>query len=341
MSDPIPQKDLDIVMNDIIGIRSEPETMIERFNIVLYSLKGFKKNENTVHFIERFIEELSLMAPLPKMQIDPFLGTVAKLILDASEKKKVNADKFTDEQIQDIVKPLINNYENLNIIYDTHLNSSKYLTKLVLKEDSKGTGFESHNVITLFDETTNLIGAAGRLVGRTGHYLIITIDKYDKIENRTDITKEEFNEFKRIFEMFDIDNDGFITPEEFKEIISKIKFVWPLIGKFGKLLFEKNPAKGAHLNEFIDAILKFGLFENDDVIRRIFDLYCDDAENDTLSLLGLKRIANELETEPHRGDVSLLYKFAVDKNASVTYTEFRAYIKSEVKSGNIVLPKKL
>merc|ERR1711957_456550 len=100
-------------------------------NIVLYSLKGFKKNEHTVAFIERFIEELDLMDPLPKIEMDPFLNKVAQKILNASEKMKINPDKLTEEEIQNIVKPLIKNYEYLNIIYDTHSNAHKLLTKIV------------------------------------------------------------------------------------------------------------------------------------------------------------------------------------------------------------------
>ena len=110
--------------------------------------------------------------------------------------------------------------------------------------------------------------------------------------------------------------------------------------KFQKLLFKDSNVTGANLDEFIDASIKFGVFDSDDVIRRVFDLYCDDAENDTLSLLGLKRIANELEHEPYKGDVNLLYKFAVDKTAGVTYIEFRDFIKKGLKSGTITLPNK-
>lgn len=343
MSSPLKQEDLDTVINDIIAIRSEPETMIERFNIVLYSLKGFKKNESTVFFIEGFINELTNLDPLPRMEVDPFLGEVAQKILNASEKMKVNPEKFSESEINNIVKPLIKNYENLNIIYDTHTNASKFLTKIVLKEDSRGSGFDSPNVITLFDTSTNYIGGAGRLIGRTGHYLIVTIDKYDKIQKRTDISEEEYNRYKILFKTFDTDNDGILTPKEFEDIINQtgIKNSWPLILKFQKLLFANDPNRGVNLEEFIDAIIKFGLFDNEDAIRRVFELYCDDTENDTISLLGLKRIANDLDVEPHKGDVNILYKFAVDKNTNVSWVEFRDFIKKGIKKGDIVIPKKL
>jgi len=343
MKNHLSQKDLNTIMDDIITIRSNPKFMVERFNIVLYSLKGFKKNESTVYFIEKFIEELEIMEPLPEMKHDNFLSMVAQKLLIASEKMKKNPDKFTEDELQNILKPYIKNYETFNVFYDTHNNASKLLTKIVLKEDNKGTGFDSPNVLALFDETTAFIGSAGRLIGKTGHYLIVTVDeKYEKVQKRNDLSEEEFEEYKRLFKLFDIDDDGILTPKEFEEIMNKtgIKYTWPLIIKFQKLLF-KDPKIGVNLNEFIDAIINFGLFENDDVIRRVFDLYRDDTENDTLSLNGLKRIANDLETEPHRGDVNLLYKFAVNKNASVTYTEFRDFIKKEIKKGNIILPKKL
>lgn len=340
---PISQENLDIVMKDIIGIRSEPLTMIDRFNVVLYSLKGFKKNEETVIFIERFIEELGIMEPLPKMEIDPYLSTIADKIFKASEKMKVNPDRLSDHDLNDIIKPWIKNYQNLNIIYDTHSNPNKFLTKIVLKEDKEKSGFESPNVINLFDLSTTKIGAAGKQVGRTGQYLVVTVDQYDKVEKRDDITEEEYNEFKRLFNLFDTDHDGIITIKEFNEIINStgVKFSWPLIIKFSKVLFDKDHRGGVTLDNFIDAIIKFGTFENDDVIRRIFELYYDDPENDTISMSGLRKITNDLEVEPYRGDMNLLYKFAQDKNTTVSYVEFRDYIKSEIKKGNIKLPKKL
>lgn len=338
----VKEEDLETIINDIIDIRSDPSTMIERFNIVLYSLKGFKKNETTVYFIEQFIDGLSEMEPAPRLTIDPYLNKVAEKIQKAADKLKIDPDRLKEDQISDIVKPLIRNYEHLNIIYETHSNPTKFLTKYILNQE-RGANFESPNLIALFDSSSNFIGGSGLQVGRTGKYCIVSIDKYEPVKKRSDISEEEYNEYKRLFHLFDIDHDGIITPKEFDEICSQtgIKKSWPQIVKFGKILFEKDPKAGVDLDDFIDAIIRFGLFDNEDAIRRIFDLYCDDPENDTLSMVGLKRIANDLEVEPYRGDMNLLYKFAVDKNASVTYKEFRDYIKAEVRKGNIVLPQRI
>jgi Ca2+-binding EF-hand superfamily protein len=347
MSEEMKQEQLTTVMNDIINFRSDPPSDIERFNIVLYSLKGFKKNEPTVDFIERLITELTIVVPLPKLTIDPFLDKVAQKLLNASEKMKINPDKFTKEEIENIVKPLIKNYDHISIIYDTHNNASKFLTKIVLKEDVRGTGFDSPNVKNLFELNTDqlqnqFIGSAGRQIGRTGHYLVVMIDDYEKVVKRNDITEEEYREFKHVFNLFDENNDGVILPKEFETIISKpgIKISWPSIVKFQKILF-KDPNIGVQLEEFIDAGIKFGIFDHDDVIRRIFDLYCDDTDNDTLSLLGLKRMVNEHEVEPHKGDVNLLFKFAVDKTANVTFVEFRDFVRKGIKAGTIKLPSKV
>lgn len=349
---PIPEQDLNNVMNDIIDIRSNPTSMIERFNIVLYSLKGFKKNEATVFFIENLIEELAKLEPLPQMKIDPFLGTIAKKILNASEKLKINADKLSEHQINEIVKPYIKNYGHFNVLYDTHSSSTKFLTKSVLKDDVQKMGFDAPNITKIFDENVTTIGAGGRLVGKTGYYVIVMVDKYEKFEERTDINEKELKDIQQIFSMIDANKDDIITPDEFNQIANKtsVKFSWPGIAGFGKLLFRKDPKKGVTLNDFIDTIILYGSqngnsqkgsSQNDDWIRRIFDLYCDNYENDTISLEGLKKLANELEAEPYKGELNLLYKFAVDKNSVISFNEFRDHMKNEVKKGNIKIPKNL
>jgi Ca2+-binding EF-hand superfamily protein len=340
-SGPLPQNELDVVMKDIIDIRSNPKTMVERFNIVLYSLKGFKKNEATVAFIESFIEELQIMEPLPKIQIDPFLGMVAQKVLDASEKRKITPDKIPVDELNLIVKPFMKNHGQIRVIYDTHSSGAKFLTKIILKEDPKGHGFDNPLLEILFDESLTKLGSAGRMIGRTGHYLILAVEKYEKIEKRSDLTDEEFSEFKRIFKLFDIDDNGTLTPKEFDEIVNKpgVRASWPLISVFQKLLFV-NDSEGASLDDFIDTCLSFGVFDSEDVIRRIFNLYRDDIENDTLSLTGLKRIVNDLEIEPYKSEVNLLHRFAYDKNTSATYKEFRDFIRTGIKNKTIVVPSK-
>jgi Ca2+-binding EF-hand superfamily protein len=342
-STPLSLNDLETVMKDIIAIRSEPKTMIEKFNIILYSLKGFKKNESTVYFLENFIHELNIMEPLPKFEIDPYLGMVAQKILDASEKKKVQPDKLSNDEINIIAKPYMRNYDQINLIYETHNSASKFLGKIVLREDPRGNGFESPTLSILFDDSLTKIGAAGRMIGKTGHYLILTVDNYEKYEKRSDLTDEEYSEYKRIFKLFDIDDDGILEVSEFNEIVNRpgVKASWPLIGVFQKLLFKNGAIDGANLNDFIDTIINFGLFDNDDVIRRIFNLYRDDVENDTLSLVGLRRVTNDLEIEPHKTDVNNWYRTAYDKNTFVTYKEFYDFIKKEQKAGRIALPRKL
>jgi Ca2+-binding EF-hand superfamily protein len=299
-------------------------------------LKGFKKNESTVFFIEKLIEELKIMDPLPELKTDAYLGVIAQKILLVADKKKVQPDTLSDEELEEILKPLIKNYENFNVIFETHSTGSKLLTKLLVKE---GSSLESDHIIKLFDESSNYIGISGKMVGRTGYYVIVTVDKYEKIENRNDMSEEEFNEYKRLFRLFDTNLDGLIYLDEFNEVVTHpgVKALWPMISILGNFFFPKD-RKSINLNEFIDSILLFTCLDNDDAIRRIWNLYCDDIDNDTLSLVGLKKLANDLEVEPHRNNINMIYKFAVDKNSMVTYKEFRDFIKSEVKKNNIKLP---
>lgn len=345
---PIPLKDIQTVMKDINSFREDPKTMIERFNVVLYSLKGFKKNEQTVQFIEEFIEELNIMDALPPITLDPFLSMVAQKIQDAADKKNISPDKFEDDELVNITKPFMRNFgERIHVVCENHSSAAKFLVKAILKEDPKrGQGFENPFLYTFTDAQLTKMGGAGKMIGKTGHYLLIFVEKYEKFEKRGDLTDEEFKEFKRVFKLFDSDDNGTLTPEEFSEIVDKpgVRAQWPLINVFQKLLFSGGHEFGASLDEFIDACLDFGGLSstnNEDIIRRIFNLYRDDSDNDTLSLTGLKRIVNDLEVEPQMGEINLLHRFTYDKNIKTDYNEFRDFIKKGIKNGSIKMPIKL
>jgi Ca2+-binding EF-hand superfamily protein len=404
-------KYLETIKNDIISIRSNPKSIISRFNIVLYSLKGFKNNEEITIFIERFIEDLSTRKSLPNLEIDPYLVNVANEILNESEKMNVNPDNLTVEEMNKIVNPFIKNYQNLNIIYDTHANPSKFLCKIILKSGEKGSGYSNPNINILFDESVSKIGAAEKNKGKLGHYLILFIDKYEKVNTETEEDKEtkpeinsnivnenvleknsesnlnkDFNqeadllENKNFFQIFDSDNNGFIEPNEFNEIVTKtgIKNSWPLISKFGEILFSKNPNEGVNFEDFIEALITFEKNQTEEenkkqegyevkeknengnediIIRKIFEVYCDDIERDSISLEGLKRIAIDLESETGTGngtkidsitntinnnnhEGNIFFKFAIEKNSLCNFIDFKNFIKNEIKNGNVKLLNK-
>ena len=109
-----------------------------------------------------------------------------------------------------------------------------------------------------------------------------------KVE-RPGLSSEEVDEIKQAFDLFDTNGTGKIDPKELKAAMQSLGFdsknptIYQLIADLDTPEAERNG--GISFDDFVDAINdKLGDKESKEGIRRIFDLFIDDPNADTITL---------------------------------------------------------
>ena len=119
--------------------------------------------------------------------------------------------------------------------------------------------------------------------------------KVAKKVERPGLSTEEVDEIKQAFDLFDTNGTGKIDPKELKAAMQSLGFdsknptIFQLIADLDTPEAAKNG--GIDFDNFVEAINnKLGDKESKDGIRRIFDLFIDDPNSDTITLNSLKKM---------------------------------------------------
>ena len=118
------------------------------------------------------------------------------------------------------------------------------------------------------------------------------------------LSNEEVDEIRQAFDLFDTNGTGKIDPKELKAAMQSLGFdsknptIYQLIADLDTPEAARNG--GISFDDFVGSINnKLGDKESKEGIHRIFELFIDDPNADTITLSSLKKIAQEL------GEISL------------------------------------
>ena len=144
---------------------------------------------------------------------------------------------------------------------------------------------------------------------------------------RPGLSTEEVDEIKQAFDLFDTNGTGKIDPKELKAAMQSLGFdsenptIYQLIADLDTPEAEKNG--GINFDDFVDAINdKLGDKESKEGIRRIFDLFIDDPNADTITLSSLKKISKELGENMSDEELKDMLERASKNGVELTFEEF-------------------
>ena len=147
-----------------------------------------------------------------------------------------------------------------------------------------------------------------------------------KVE-RPGLSSEEVDEIKQAFDLFDTNGTGKIDPKELKAAMQSLGFdsknptIYQLIADLDTPEAERNG--GISFDDFVDAINdKLGDKESKEGIRRIFDLFIDDPNADTITLSSLKKISKELGENMSDEELKDMLERASKNGVELTFEEF-------------------
>ena len=144
---------------------------------------------------------------------------------------------------------------------------------------------------------------------------------------RPGLSNEEVDEIKQAFDLFDTNGTGKIDPKELKAAMQSLGFdsknptIYQHIDDLDTPESERNG--GITFDDFVDAINdKLGDKESKEGIRRIFDLFIDDPNADTITLSSLKKISKELGENMSDEELKDMLERASKNGVELTFEEF-------------------
>ena len=151
--------------------------------------------------------------------------------------------------------------------------------------------------------------------------------KIAKKVERPGLSSEEVDEIRQAFDLFDTNGTGKIDPKELKAAMQSLGFdsknptIFQLIADLDTPEAAKNG--GIDFDNFVEAINdKLGDKETKEGIRRIFDLFIDDPNSDTITLNSLKKIARELGENMTAEELKDMLERASSNGTELTFDEF-------------------
>ena len=147
-----------------------------------------------------------------------------------------------------------------------------------------------------------------------------------KVE-RPGLSTDEVEEIRQAFDLFDTNQTGKIDPAELKAAMQSLGFdsknptIFQLIADLDTP--ENNKNGGIDFENFVQAINdKLGDKETKDGIERIFNLFIDDPNQNTINLNSLRRIARELGEQMSSDELKDMLERASSNGTELTFDEF-------------------
>jgi centrin-1 len=155
----------------------------------------------------------------------------------------------------------------------------------------------------------------------------ITSKNQPKKVERPGLSQDEVDEIRQAFDLFDTNGTGKIDPKELKAAMQSLGFdsknptIFQLIAELDTA--EAAKKGGIDFDTFVEAINnKLGDKETKEGIRRIFNLFIDDPNSDTITITSLKRIARELGEQMSNEELKDMLERASSNGNELTFEEF-------------------
>ena len=147
-----------------------------------------------------------------------------------------------------------------------------------------------------------------------------------KVE-RPGLSQDEVDEIRQAFDLFDTNQTGKIDPKELKAAMQSLGFdtknptIFQMISELDTPDSQKKG--GIDFESFVEAINnKLGDKETKDGIRRIFNLFIDDPQQETITLSSLRRIARELGEQMSNDELKDMLERASSNGTELSFDEF-------------------
>jgi Ca2+-binding EF-hand superfamily protein len=312
------------VADDINVLRTDPTSLIKRFEIARTGASRFKgkQTEAFIAEINRFIDTLQSAKKTTAMTYNRQLEKVAQKQIDDLKSGKT----FNPNEVRDRVDEFAEGYSTVFLMMDEGASTEDdVINKVIL--DKKDT--QKNNRRYLMDPNIRAIGIAQAPIKGENVTIIALADQAREKAPKVVVKKvvkvsEGLEDLKIAFDLFDIDDDGYIKPNE---VITALRAVG--YNSKSPILFdileglEEDKFKGLvdfetfcdYINPSIDNVNSI------DGLRRLFNLFIDDPKQDTITVGTLRKIVREISVNiPSKDLEEMVYRTSAGNE--ITFEEF-------------------
>lgn len=310
-------------IDEINKFRVNPESIRKKLETFKTGLTRFKGNEAFVKEIGFFIDSISSMPKIAKLEKNEDLTKAAqqqlkKLMDEKNYSRYLRGNqlsgKIPDEYLE----------QNCCLIADDGAETEADVPiKLLLNKVDKekiGRTYLTNNEYTQ-------IGIAHAVNEDDENCVVIILAK--EVAEKQELPEGDLSELKQAFDLFDVNKIGKIDPKETAAAMKSLNFDMknPELYKIMKEL-DTPSNKWIDFPTFAQHIVgKISDKKTDQGLRTIFNLFVDDPVKDTITILTLKRIVKELEDEDSEEEIDRLLKNKGGANAHLTFDEFKDFMR--------------
>ena len=321
------------VLTEINKFRENPLSVEKRLQSFKLGLSRLRANDPFIREIENFIKDLGNLRKNPPLELNDTLCEAAQSQLDGFVRDPEGYKNYrTDDDLIGIVPRHYIKESPVLIVDEGAEEPYEVLNKILLnKLDPRQVGRR-----TLCSSDYTQIGLAH--TQKDGDNYIICVFAYKKAKKQSDMPLPEgdLTELKQAFDLFDVNHEEEISPKDTVEAMKSLGY-----DKKNPELYRIMKELDTPDNETID----FPLFANhiinsitdkysEDGIRTIFNLFVDDPREDTVSIINLKKIIEELGEEPSQREIDRLLEIKGSVNAKLTFDEFLDFMRKVYGEGS-------
>lgn len=310
-------------IDEINKFRVNPESIRKKLETFKTGLTRFKGNEAFVKEIEFFIDSISSMPKIAKLEKNDELTKAAqqqlqKIMAEKNYSRYLRGSQLSGKIPEEYIE------QNCCLIADDGAETEADIPiKLLLNKMDKekiGRTYLTNNEYTQ-------IGVAHAVNEDDENCVVIIMAR--QLAEKKELPEGDLSELKQAFDLFDVNKIGKIDPKETAAAMKSLNFDMknPELYKIMKEL--DTPGNNwVDFPTFAQHIVgKISDKRTDQGLRTIFNLFVDDPVKDTITILTLKRIVKELEDEESEEEIDRLLKNKGGANAHLTFDEFKAFMR--------------
>ena len=309
------------VLTEINKFRENPLSVEKRLQSFKLGLSRLRANDPFIKEIENFIRDLGNLRKNPPLELNDDLCRAAQTQIDEFSRDPEGYKNYRSvDELTGIVPRHYLKENPVLIVDDGAEEPYEVLNKFLLnKLDPRQFGRR-----TLCSSEYTQIGLAH--TSREGDNYVVCVFAYKKAKKQSDMSlpNVDLTELKQAFDLFDVNHEEEISPKDTVEAMKSLGY-----DKKNPELYRIMKELDTPENDTID----FPLFANhivnaitdkysEDGIRTIFNLFVDDPNEDTISILNLKKIIEELGERQSQAEIDRLLEIKGSVNAKLTFEEF-------------------
>ena len=155
-----------------------------------------------------------------------------------------------------------------------------------------------------------------------------SLEQRSKVKiQRPGLSNEEIEEIRQAFELFDSSGEGKLDPKELISSMKALNFdkenptMFNIIADLDTIEAKKNG--GITFDEYVTSInMKLRDSQSKEGIRRIYDMFIDDPNSDTININSLRKVALELGETMSNDDLEDMLERTSTSGKEITFDEF-------------------